>query len=132
MSNEYLTISQFAKEAHRTKSAIYQRLDTSLKDYYIVRNGVRYIHRAGLSVFDTKLQDIQDDSNPIQNGVKDIQEEVKDIQDPIQGQIQDDSRQIQEDSRKLQDELKNTCNELENIKKILVYKDEVIERFGKV
>ena len=118
MSDKYISIEQFAKEANRSKSAIYQRLKTSLKDYYIERNGIKYINREALNIVLKGVQgEIQGDSRVIQADSRQIQED-----------IQADSRQIQGDSRVIQGDFSRF--EIENLylRERIVEKDNIIEQ----
>ena len=101
--NELLTVKQFAKEANITRSAIYQRLKTSLKPYYIERNGVKYIQRAALEVIIKGVQE------PLQG----VQDELQGVQDELQGVQGSFSRSIQEQLQDVQDELQGVKGELE-------------------
>ncbi len=92
MEKQYFTISEFAKIVGISKQAIYQRLNTSLKDFVKVEQGKKYIDRKGFAVFGiTELeqeveQDIKGDSSKVEQGIetafllKQIEEKDKQIE----------------------------------------------------
>ena len=51
MNKKYLAVSEFAKLAGVSKQAIYQRLNTSLKDFVKVEQGRKVVDSAALSLF---------------------------------------------------------------------------------
>ena len=65
MNKKYLAVSEFAKLAGVSKQAIYQRLNTSLKDFVKVEQGKKVIDSAALSLFSPDYT-YQEDETPAQ------------------------------------------------------------------
>lgn len=62
---EFLSIAEFAKLAGVSKQAIYQRLNTSLKDFVKVEQGRKVVDSAALSLFSPDYT-YQEDETPAQ------------------------------------------------------------------
>lgn len=108
MNNELLTVEQFAKETRRTKSAIYQRLKTSLKDYIVIKGGKRYIKRAALSLLNTDADELQDNTEEVKENTEEDRQ--------IEAEVKDENK---DDYRALQGELVKTCKDIEYLQKEL-------------
>lgn len=120
MQNEYLTVKQFAAEAKITKSAIYQRLKTSLKPYLIERNGVKLIRRAALDIVlkDSQdiLQGVQDELQGVQvENSNNVTEPLQDIQDTLQG-VQDKLETALNENRRLNERIEEQKEFIERLK----------------
>lgn len=75
---ELLTVQQFASTVGITPAAVYKRLDTTLKQYEVVKNGKKYIQAAALSLYDDKpVVNPPADSNNVDEALKAENERLK-------------------------------------------------------
>lgn len=75
---ELLTVQQFASTVGITTAAVYKRLDSTLKQYEVVKNGKKYIQAAALSLYEDKpVVNPPADSNNVDKALRTENEQLK-------------------------------------------------------
>ena len=132
-SKDYISVSEFAKRANRSKQAIYLRTKTTLKDYTLKNKGQLYISVAALGLIDDSQDSSQESSQ--------VSSQFQGDSSPFQGVSSQESSQVSsqgvKDSRAdssldrekqiLLDEIERLKKELEDARAKIEKKDEQLE-----
>ena len=106
-SNEYMTISAFAKAVGTTNQAIYQQLDKRLKPYYKVIDNKKMLSVKAIKEIYNKSVD-KDNQVNLSN---DSKEEINFLRKQVET-LTEDLKVEREHNRELQDKLMVTLNNL--------------------
>lgn len=132
-SKDYISVSEFAKRANRSKQAIYLRTKTTLKDYTLKNKGQLYISVAALGLIDDSQGSSQDSSqvsSQIQGDSSHFQGVSSQESSQVSSQGVKDSRvdsSLDREKQLLLDELERLKKELEEARADIRRKDEQLE-----
>lgn len=110
----YLTVKEFAEKAGVSVQSVYQRLNKSLKPYFKVIKGVKYIEIKALTeVYGLKVeQGFKGDFKENIKGFKASEEYQKDASEQVIDLLRDQLRKKDEQIAELHDLLKNAHSNL--------------------
>lgn len=136
-SKDYISVSEFAKRANRSKQAIYLRTKTTLKDYTLKNKGQLYISVAALGLIDDSQGSSQDSSQESSQVSSQIQGDSSRFQgvsshesSQVSSQGVKDSRvdsSLDREKQLLFDELERLKKELDEARADIRRKDEQLE-----
>ena len=132
-SKDYISVSEFAKRANRSKQAIYLRTKTTLKDYTLKNKGQLYISVAALGLIDDSQGSSQDSSqvsSQIQGDSSHFQGVSSQESSQVSSQGVKDSRvdsSLDREKQLLFDELERLKKELDEARADIRRKDEQLE-----
>lgn len=132
-SKDYISVSEFAKRANRSKQAIYLRTKTTLKDYTLKNKGQLYISVAALGLIDDSQGSSQDSSqvsSQIQGDSSHFQGVSSQESSQVSSQSVKDSRvdsSLDREKQLLFDELERLKKELDEARADIRRKDEQLE-----
>ena len=132
-SKDYISVSEFAKRANRSKQAIYLRTKTTLKDYTLKNKGQLYISVAALGLIDDSQVSSQESSqvsSQIQGDSSRFQGVSSQESSQVSSQGVKDSRvdsSLDREKQLLFDELERLKKELDEARADIRRKDEQLE-----
>ena len=108
---DYLTIKEVSRAAGVSVQSIYQRLETTLKDYVKVIKGKKYLDKKVLpDIYNVDLE----------NTVKDFKQENKDIKQDFKGNNTDDTVKLLQDTlNTLRQQLEQKDKQIEELHNLL-------------